>query len=170
MPRPENNENRNIMAQQIDFRPSLQSQLHTKTPNIGPDIEPNPNHSSHEPRLTVGSVDFRTEAKVQQRPKRPATSQPTAVQAQSQAAEILALAIKGEYQYGKLGLILGVMAILGGVILGLNGVAGSTSWTAKILGLESKINDAAPGVVLFVVGIFFVFITKPKVKLGDLKG
>jgi hypothetical protein len=92
------------------------------------------------------------------------------VKARSHSAEILEQAVKGEYQYGKLGLILGVLAILGGVILGLNGVAGHTSWTAKVLGLESNVNDAAPGVILFVTGVFFVLITKPKVNLGDLKG
>ncbi len=51
----------------------------------------------------------------------------------------------------------------------LNGVAGSTSWTAKVLGLESNLNDAAPGVVLFLVGMFMVFITKPKVRVGELR-
>jgi hypothetical protein len=67
-----------------------------------------------------------------------------------------------EYIYGILGLLLGLACILGGVILGLRGVTGSTSWTADALGLSSNINDATPGVVLFVVGIFLVWITKPK--------
>jgi hypothetical protein len=86
----------------------------------------------------------------------------------SASERLLKQAIKGEYRYAMLGLILGLATILGGVILGLHGVAGSTSWTAKILGLESHINDAAPGVVLFVVGVFFVFITRPKVRLDRL--
>jgi len=73
------------------------------------------------------------------------------------------------YVYGMLGLILGILSIIGGVILCLNGVAGSTSWTAKLLGLESTINDAGPGVALFVVGLFMVYVTKPKVKLRDLR-
>jgi len=88
----------------------------------------------------------------------------------SSSERLLADAIKGEYSYGKLGLILGVSSIIGGIVLGLNGVAGSTSWTAKLLGLESSINDAAPGVVLFVVGLFMVWVTKPRVKLKDLQG
>ena len=41
-------------------------------------------------------------------------TQPTPVEAHSHAAEILAQAVKGEYQYAKLGLILGVLAIGGG--------------------------------------------------------
>jgi len=88
----------------------------------------------------------------------------------SHSADILRQAVKGEYQYAKLGLVLGLATIIGGVLLGLHGVVGHTSWTAKVLGLQSQINDAAPGVVLFIVGIFFVFITKPRVDLGDLKG
>lgn len=69
-----------------------------------------------------------------------------------------------EYGYAKLGLFLGVICILGGIFLCINGVAGATNWTAKIIGLESKINDATPGVVLFIVGIFIVQITKPQFK------
>lgn len=69
-----------------------------------------------------------------------------------------------------LGLILGLASIVGGIILGLHGITGHTSWTAKLLGFESSINDAAPGVVLFIVGIFLVYITKPRVKFHDLKG
>lgn len=73
-----------------------------------------------------------------------------------------------EYAYGVLGLLLGLCCIVGGCVLGLNGVAGATSWTASVLGAESTINDAAPGVVLFVVGVFLVWITKPKVKARNL--
>ena len=67
-----------------------------------------------------------------------------------------------EYGYGKLGLAVGLICVLGGIALFLNGIAGSTSWTAKVIGAESEISDAAPGAVLFVVGIFIVFITRPK--------
>lgn len=73
-----------------------------------------------------------------------------------------------EYAYGALGLVLGLACVLGGCVLGLNGVAGSTSWTASFLGAESQLNDAAPGVVLFIVGVFLVWITKPKVKAKNL--
>ena len=67
-----------------------------------------------------------------------------------------------EYGYGKLGLTIGLICVLGGIGLFLNGIAGSTSWTAKVIGAESEISDAAPGAVLFVVGVFIVFITRPK--------
>jgi hypothetical protein len=88
----------------------------------------------------------------------------------SHSEELLSKAISGEYSYGKLGLILGLASIIGGVILCLNGVVGSTSWTASVLGMKSQINDAAPGVVLFIVGLFMIWITKPNVKLKNLKG
>jgi hypothetical protein len=86
-----------------------------------------------------------------------------------QSARLLEIAIVREYTYGMLGLILGMAGIIGGIVLCLHGVAGHTSWTAPALGLSSSINDAAPGVVLFVVGVFFVLITKPKVTLKNLK-
>jgi hypothetical protein len=82
----------------------------------------------------------------------------------------VAAAIKGEYQYAMLGLILGLASIVGGITMGLHGVAGSTSWTASVLGLSSSVNDAAPGVVLFIVGLFMVWVTKANVKLKDIRG
>ena len=103
-------------------------------------------------------------------PHVPAQDQITLQVQHSHSARLIGAAIWGEYIYGALGVILGLSCVLGGIILGLRGVTGSTSWTASVLGLESKISDAAPGVVLFIVGIFLVWITKPKVKLKDLKG
>lgn len=69
---------------------------------------------------------------------------------------------KYELFYSIIGLALGLVCVLGGIGLFLNGVAGSTSWTAKFFGAESAITDAAPGAILFVVGLFFVFITRYK--------
>ena len=97
-------------------------------------------------------------------------SNPTSTTNTSHSATLIAAAIRGEYIYGTLGIFLGLSCILGGIVLGLRGVTGSTSWTAKLLGLESSISDAAPGVVLFIVGIFLVWITKPKIKMKDLRG
>ncbi len=88
----------------------------------------------------------------------------------SRSLNLLKEAVKNEYRYAMLGLVLGLASIIGGVVLGLHGVAGSTSWTAKFLGLSSQINDATPGVILFVVGLFMIIATKPKVDLKDLKG
>ena len=93
----------------------------------------------------------------------------TTESARSAAERLIAGAIRGEFIYATLGLVLGLASITGGIILGLHGVTGSTSWTALLLGFKSQINDAAPGVVLFIVGIFFVVATRPKVKLRDLK-
>ncbi|CAI2314113.1 hypothetical protein [Vibrio parahaemolyticus] len=71
----------------------------------------------------------------------------------------LALA-KFELIYAVIGQVLGLVCVLGGIALFFNGVAGTTSWTAKILGAESTITDAAPGAILFIVGLFFVFVTR----------
>jgi len=69
---------------------------------------------------------------------------------------------KIELIYAVIGQLLGLCCIIGGVILFLNGVAGSTSWTTKIFGAESTISDAAPGAILFIVGLFFVVVTRYK--------
>ena len=62
--------------------------------------------------------------------------------------------------YSLVALILGLACIVGGLVLFLNGVAGSTSWVASILGAKSELSDAPAGVVLFVVGFFIVFVTR----------
>lgn len=64
------------------------------------------------------------------------------------------------FAYSLIGLFLGLVCILGGIALFLHGVTGTTSWTASLLGAESQIHDAAPGTILFVVGIFYVLITR----------
>lgn len=67
--------------------------------------------------------------------------------------------------YSLSGLVLGLACLLGGIVLCLHGVVGSTSWTAKFVGAESNISDATPGVVLFVVGLFVVWVTRFSVKV-----
>jgi len=66
---------------------------------------------------------------------------------------------KHQLIYSLAGLVLGVVCVLGGITLFFSGITGSTRWSAKILGAESAILDAAPGAVLFVVGLFIVIIT-----------
>lgn len=58
------------------------------------------------------------------------------------------------------GLFLGLSCIIGGVILFLRGVTGATSWTARFIGASSQVSDAAPGAVLFIVGLFLVWVTR----------
>lgn len=73
------------------------------------------------------------------------------------------------FWYSLAGLFLGFVCMLLGVGLFLNGIAGSTSWVASALGMESSLSDAAPGAILFVVGLFVVFVTKFSIKLKDKK-
>ncbi|MBU1145694.1 MAG: hypothetical protein KJ971_07595 [Firmicutes bacterium] len=69
--------------------------------------------------------------------------------------------------YSIAGLMVGLLCVIGGIVLFLNGVAGSTSWTAKFIGVESDISDAAPGAVLFIVGLFIVFLTRYIFKINS---
>ena len=70
-----------------------------------------------------------------------------------------------QFVYSLCGLVLGLACLAGGVLLFLNGVAGSASWTARILGVESQVSDAAPGAILFIVGLFVVFVTRFTVRV-----
>ncbi|GAB6910085.1 hypothetical protein DESC_80004 [Desulfosarcina cetonica] len=62
--------------------------------------------------------------------------------------------------YSLSGLLLSLFCIIGGVFLFCNGVTGGSNLTAKFIGLESTISDAAPGALLFVIGLFVVFVTR----------
>ncbi|AXS83572.1 hypothetical protein [Marinobacter sp. Arc7-DN-1] len=64
--------------------------------------------------------------------------------------------------YSLSGLILGLGCMIGGFFLFIAGVAGDVDWSLNILGGESKITNAAPGAVLFIVGLFLILITKFK--------
>jgi FtsH-binding integral membrane protein len=73
------------------------------------------------------------------------------------------------FWYSLAGVILGLACILLGVTLFLGGIAGSTSWIASALGMESTLSDAAPGAILFVVGLFSVVVTRFNVKVRGPK-
>ena len=75
--------------------------------------------------------------------------------------EILA---KYQLVYSVIGLLLGLASILGGIYLFVQGISGESNWSAKFLGAESSIASAAPGALLFIVGLFMVFVTRYKYK------
>lgn len=78
--------------------------------------------------------------------------------------EIWARIAKYHLIYSLSGLLVGLAIVAGGVYLCINGIAGSTQWSARILGLKSEINDAAPGVIISIVGLFVIFLTRFGVK------
>jgi len=75
------------------------------------------------------------------------------------------MAIRHHFIYSTLGLMLGLVCMVLGTFLFFNGIGGSASWTAKVLGMDSQLSDAGPGALLFVVGLFIVGITRFSVKV-----
>jgi hypothetical protein len=67
--------------------------------------------------------------------------------------------------YSLAGLVLGLACIIGGIALFFHGVAGSSSWVGQVIGVQSKLSDAAPGTVLFVVGLAVVWLTRFTVRV-----
>src|SRR5947209_2986459 len=67
--------------------------------------------------------------------------------------------------YSLAGLVFGLTCILGGIGLFLHGVVGSSSWVGNFIGVQSKLSDAAPGTVLFVVGLVVVWLTRFAVRV-----
>ncbi|HKV30306.1 MAG TPA: hypothetical protein VJT14_04735 [Candidatus Dormibacteraeota bacterium] len=67
--------------------------------------------------------------------------------------------------YSLAGLVFGLACIVGGILLFFHGVAGSSSWVGEFIGAQSKLSDAAPGTVLFVVGLAVVWLTRFTVRV-----
>jgi hypothetical protein len=67
--------------------------------------------------------------------------------------------------YSLAGLVLGLACIIGGILLFFHGVAGSSSWVGEVIGVKSHLSDAAPGTVLFVVGLAVVWVTRFAVRV-----
>jgi hypothetical protein len=62
--------------------------------------------------------------------------------------------------YSLAGLVFGLGCIVGGIGLFLHGVVGSSSWVGDAIGVQSKLSDAAPGTILFIVGLAVVWVTR----------
>src|SRR5256885_2120608 len=58
------------------------------------------------------------------------------------------------------GLVLGLACVIGGILLFFHGVVGASSWVGEVIGVKSQLSDAAPGTVLFVVGLAVVFLPR----------
>ena len=78
----------------------------------------------------------------------------------SGAHDVLKTVSRHQLVYSLAGLTVGLVCTIGGIVLFLFGVVGESSWTATILGAESELSDAAPGALLFVVGLFIVLVTR----------
>ncbi len=74
-------------------------------------------------------------------------------------------AISLEYAYAFAGVAAGIVLVVLGCVLFLYGIVGTSSWSARFLGMESDLIDAAPGAILFVVGIAVFWITRPRVRI-----
>src|SRR5438132_12219154 len=59
--------------------------------------------------------------------------------------------------YSLAGLVFGLTCVVAGTLLFFHGVSGSSSWVGEFIGVQSKLSDAAPGTVLFVVGLVVVW-------------
>ncbi|MNF47334.1 hypothetical protein D3C85_467880 [compost metagenome] len=69
-----------------------------------------------------------------------------------------------QFFYSLAGLVLGTVCVVGGIFLFVQGVTGAAEWSAELLGLKSKVSQAAPGAILFVVGFAVVYSTKYRFK------
>ena len=78
-------------------------------------------------------------------------------------------AIRGEFVYAITGLAFGMLLILGGMALAIHGIADGSSWTARLIGLRSAARDTGPGLMLFLLGVFLTWTTRPSVRWKDLR-
>ena len=70
-----------------------------------------------------------------------------------------------QFIYGLCGLALCLVCTVGSIYLFVSGVTGSISISTELFGKKSAVTDAAPGVLLFFVGLAIACITRFSVKL-----
>ncbi|MES2365264.1 MAG: hypothetical protein V4563_05185 [Pseudomonadota bacterium] len=70
-----------------------------------------------------------------------------------------------QFIYSILGLVLGLICIAGGITLFFAGVTGSINWTTKMGSAESSLVNGSPGIILFLVGLFVVWISRFSIML-----
>lgn len=70
-----------------------------------------------------------------------------------------------QFIYSLLGLIFGFGCVVVGAYLFVQGISGGSSLLAEVTGLKLNISDAAPGALLFCVGIMIAWITRFNVKI-----
>lgn len=80
-------------------------------------------------------------------------------------AALVEQAIKQEGRKSMAGILLGGFTMLGGVVLFAMGTAGSVTWTASTAGVRSDVSNAAPGAILFIVGLGIIWGTTQRIKL-----
>ncbi len=68
--------------------------------------------------------------------------------------------------YSLAGLVFGLACIVGGIGLFLHGVVGASSWVGDVIGVQSRLSDAAPGTILFIVGLAVVWVTRFAVRVS----
>jgi hypothetical protein len=75
-------------------------------------------------------------------------------------------ALRYQFIYSVLGLILGLLFLIAGFILLLHGVAGNTkTWTASLPGFHSTASNVPAGIMLVLVGLYALYITRFKIKV-----
>ncbi len=82
-------------------------------------------------------------------------------------SKIMELLSRHQLIYSIAGLVLGGIAVIGGIILFFFGITGSTTWVATILGAKSELNDAAPGALFVVIGLLIVFVTRFNIRVRN---
>lgn len=71
-----------------------------------------------------------------------------------------------QFIYSFMGLLIGGASILFGIYLFVQGINGSTTWIAKVLGFQSEVTDAAPGIILWILGTIIIYLTRYSIKIN----
>jgi len=61
------------------------------------------------------------------------------------------------------GMITGILIVLLGAFMAFRGISGTTNWIFNILGFQSQIAEATPGIILFLLGIVIIYLTRFKI-------
>lgn len=74
-----------------------------------------------------------------------------------------------QFIYSILGWLLGFSCVVGGILLFFYGISGNSDMKGAVGGFNITVTNAAPGTILFIIGIFVVWVTRFKIKVKSGK-
>jgi len=70
-----------------------------------------------------------------------------------------------EKSHSNKGFVISLLLIIGGIIFFFLGITGVVNLTAELEGFKLKLLNCSPGVLLIIVGLFFYWVSKPKITI-----
>lgn len=76
-------------------------------------------------------------------------------------------AIAVEVFVAKVGVVVGGLAVLGGIVVFVLGLSEAVQWEFTAPGISSKVQTSAAGIVIAIIGVIVIALTRPKIRVHE---